>query len=407
MDSGNSGRSNSPVRGRIAGRRGQPTRQSPRRGDLVARIPVDGVEPEPEDSPPMHPLSILKLLILIVLFFMGITILVSSHPLFKTNMAFRLIGPLLMLFSGWMLVSSTGRSRSDGIQVNEKGKFGRLRTGDSIGERILSPLSTSVKDRSSLILPISGALIIDAVLIYNWALKGGLNYYSMGTYDFVTISFGLTLVLYNFIPNQFSWMRDFFTFFIIVAFGILVVPRLVMETLLGSGEGSGFFTENLLVKPVSGLVRLMGIESDTVGDTLIVYFDPPEGVYDRWQVGIGEACSGIYTATIFIAAYISFVLMEYRKFDRLVVIFLVVGIITAYLANILRITLIVWIGYRFDGPMALNTEPANTNFWFAHTNLGWIIFILWILPFWYLIFRYMLGGDDSEKSEKGKDAIKE
>ena len=403
---GSSGSGRPSSRNPRSGRLYFPTTHSPRMVKPVGnrsthsphptRSSKDAIAGPDDDDIPIKPVNVMRVLFLIILFFMGVALLISSHPLFKTARVLRLLGLLLIGIAIWGFYPSAG---SRGKRAGNA-SVARLPMGSSIAERLLGPLSTDLKGRNSLILPVVGAVMVDVVFFYNWYLRGGISANTMGTFDYITITLGLTLVAYNFIPDQFSWSRDFFTFFIMVAFSILVLPRLILDLIWGTGEGSTYLTEILLVRPVSGLVEFLGIESTVSGDILTIAVPKEAGGTGQWSVGIGEACSGIYTATIFVSAYISFVLMEYRRLDRLVAFFLCLGILSAYLANILRITLIVWIAYSYDTYESLTGNINESHFWFAHTNLGWIIFILWIIPFWYLIFKYMLK-EDGEPSPAG------
>ena len=68
------------------------------------------------------------------------------------------------------------------------------------------------------------------------------------------------------------------------------------------------------------------------------------------------------------------------------------GILAAYLANLLRMFIIVMVGH-YRGSDAL--------MW-AHANAGWLIYMAWIALFWWLLFRWFFkqqamgseGGDD-------------
>ena len=99
----------------------------------------------------------------------------------------------------------------------------------------------------------------------------------------------------------------------------------------------------------------------------------------------------IYTASIFLSAFITFILLEYRRFDRKVGLLIGLGIFTSYLANLFRMTIIVLVGHYYD------TDPVNlTNLSWAHTNAGWLIFLAWIIPFWWLMYRFLMKKDISK-----------
>ena len=61
--------------------------------------------------------------------------------------------------------------------------------------------------------------------------------------------------------------------------------------------------------------------------------------------------------------------------------------ITAYVANLLRMSIIVMVG-SYYGPGALA---------WTHTNLGIFIFLGWISLFWGIAYRYLDIGNDIEE----------
>ena len=104
-------------------------------------------------------------------------------------------------------------------------------------------------------------------------------------------------------------------------------------------------------------------------------------------VGITTSCSGIYSFTIFSAAFASFVLVEYRRFEARVFALLAAGVLTAYFANLLRMLIITLVGHFYD-----TTTNGLENFNWAHANAGWLIFLVWIALFWWIVFRFGMKG---------------
>jgi archaeosortase C (PEF-CTERM variant) len=259
----------------------------------------------------------------------------------------------------------------------------------SIVTRIMSKMSKSAKDLSYLTLPIVGALIIDAVFIYNIVTGQGLE---LKTWDTITVMLGASLILYNFIPESYSVTRDFMVFFLTLLFIILVLPQLFYSNFIGA-EASANYTKILLADPVAGLLKVFGIESYTVIEkipgstyTAVVHYARSNG--EMAQVGITESCSGIYTTSIFISAFITYVLVEYHQINRKVILILVLGVLTSYLANILRMTIITGVGHYYGTDALLE----------AHANAGWLIFLAWIIPFWFLVFKYLIKEEPEERS---------
>jgi len=169
-----------------------------------------------------------------------------------------------------------------------------------------------------------------------------------------------------------------FLFFLVV---LLVIPLLILRLTVGNFEQSvDFFSANLLVPPVTGLVGLFGVPIlDVNGIWIHMVLKSGQEVW----VGVTTECSGIFSFAIFASAFMAFVLIEFEKITKKVVALLALGIFTAYLANILRMTVIMLVGYHYD-------SGNLQNMLFAHANLGWIIFLLWITLFWALTYKFLM-----------------
>jgi len=279
--------------------------------------------------------------------------------------------------------------RISGVSVQkEQDEYIKPET-QGIVTRIMLSLSTRAKKVSYLTFPIIGALIIDAVIIYNIKTGQGLD---LKSWDIITVMLGASLIIYNFVPENLGMTRDFVVFFLAILFIILVFPQVLYGFFVGE-QASARYTQILLADPVAWLLNIFGVDAHTYIDeytylgqqraTAIIAWGP--GLEDR--VGITEACSGIYTTSIFISAFVTYILVEYQKINFKVIIILIIGVFTSYLANILRMTIITYIGYLYDTDALLA----------AHANAGWLIFLAWIIPFWFLVFKYLIKEEDEPK----------
>ena len=371
----------------------------------------------------------LKVLIALIIIFQGFSIALLSHPLLKTSPWLRLVGWAMMIGGVWYIYflyharklkrEEALRGKGSGVggqEVKIYYKFGgkapvstkylqKVRRAEEVTEPVEKSILTKIMNNivkkserfSTYTLPIIGAIIIDAVIVYNILVSKTID---LKSWDLITIMFGASLIVYNYVPENFSFARDFFVFFMGLLFLILVFPPIFYELFLGEG-GSAEVTKILLADPVSGILNLGGIDSYTVieinqetgGQVAYIYF--PLLANDQLAgVGVGEACSGIYTASIFLAAFITFVLIEYKRFDVKVGIIIGLGILTTYIANILRMTIIILVGYYYD------TNPVSlTHMNWMHINAGWLIFMAWIIPFWWLMYRYLMRKDISKVDE--------
>ena len=163
---------------------------------------------------------------------------------------------------------------------------------------------------------------------------------------------------------------------------VLIIP-VVGYNLVATGPSDGTMTpgelrsvELLLARPLENLLTLMGYEAFSTGDML--HYRLENG--DTARVSIAQGCSGIYSVAVFVAAFAAFVATEYNRLDRNVAMLLLLGVLTAYYANLFRMAIIVIVGH-YRGMQALE---------WAHTNTGWLIFLLWVGIFWSVIFRFLV-----------------
>jgi exosortase/archaeosortase family protein len=207
------------------------------------------------------------------------------------------------------------------------------------------------------------------------------------------------MIVYPYIPQSWSKERDFAFFFAIGLVVFLVIPLLIIRAATSSVEGAvDVYAAFLLAKPLEWILSAMGIYA--YADGIYLTFALKAG--GEATVGITTSCSGIYSFTIFSAAFASFVLVEFKRFEARVFLLLLAGIITAYLANMLRMLIITLVGYNYD---TMTNDLENFNW--AHANAGWLIFLAWIALFWWIVFKYGMKGKLPGKGGEGKIPIEE
>ncbi len=240
--------------------------------------------------------------------------------------------------------------------------------------------------------PVFGIVLILLDVLYNLYLSPAPE---LLTHDTVVILFGVVMLAYNFIPSRFERERDFVFLFFACLIVILVIPLLLARLFAAKIDDSvGMYSAYLLVPEVSGILNILGIRSSV--DWLTITFTTQS--QDQISVYISTACSGIYSFSIFSSAFLAFVLTEYDRIDRRVGLLMGLGIFTAYVANILRMVVIVLVGYYTYTP-----EEGLQAMLVAHSNAGWIIFLVWIGLFWFLMYRYLIRSTETdEETTEGK-----
>ncbi len=272
-----------------------------------------------------------------------------------------------------------------------KGKIEPLKEEPTLAQRFLNRLSL----RGQLIpyFPLIGIVVISLDVIYNFIFASTST---LQIHDTVTILFGLSLVVYPFMPHRFERERDFIMLFFLVLILILVLPLLIIRIVQGDFEKSvDAYSWTLLAPELQAILSLLGIHSNLFslsGETAPgLMFTTQQG--QDISVVITTSCSGIYSFSIFASAFVAFVLTEFKKTNWRVWVLLGLGFLASYFANLLRMTVIVVTGYFSN-----TTEDALNSMLITHSNAGWLIFLGWITLFWLLMYRFIF-----PKKETGEE----
>jgi archaeosortase C (PEF-CTERM variant) len=228
-----------------------------------------------------------------------------------------------------------------------------------------------------------GAGIVALVLVYNFYVSGRPD---IGDLDTLTMIFGGLIMVYPFLAKNYRTEASFSLLFLGLVVLFLVVPQAVTSSRSDAGSSIGnWYVEYMLASPFAGILDLIGIPASSSGSVVMLQFQ--DGT--RQALGISAYCAGLYSFSIFLAAFFSFVLVFERLRTKILAFVLALGLVVAYLGNLFRMVIIGIIGY-YRGLDAL--------LW-AHENAGWIIFLSWSAVFWYLLLRYT-----SKHASRGRQA---
>lgn len=235
------------------------------------------------------------------------------------------------------------------------------------------------------LFPMIGVLMLAADLLYNLKLSASP---ALQTEDTIVILAACVFILYGFVPPRFSRERDFILAFVVALNAILVVPLLLARAWEANFERSvDFYSWVALAPQTSAVLQLFGVQNTihpVSGATAPGLTFTPQHIGAPVTIVITTACSGIYSFGIFASAFLAFVLTEFQRPARRVWLLLGLGILTAYVANVLRMVIIVLVGYYTD-----TSETDLQNMLIAHSYAGWLIFLGWIALFWGLMFRFL------------------
>lgn len=299
-------------------------------------------------------------LVSIILIFEGLTVIIMSSYFgyIVGVVSIALGGSLLVLFPP----SLAGLGAEQGASVSSE--------PDPIGIRLVERVMGYFP--SEYVIIALGALIIALDIVFNSLFSTRPDY---GDLDTLSIMLGGLLMIYPFAVKRFRVEVIFSLMFLVLVVVLLVIPQAFMA--IGSAEGStagNWYVHYMLAAPFAGALNLFGIDATSTEEWVTITFS--DGL--PHTLGISTACAGLYSFSIFVAAFFSFVLVFERLPNRILGAVLALGLLAAYLGNLFRMIIIGLVGY-YEGMSAL--------VW-AHKNVGWMIFLGWSAVFWYLLMRY-------------------
>jgi len=222
------------------------------------------------------------------------------------------------------------------------------------------------------ILVLFGAILIAAVIVYNYRLSSDPKF---GDFDMLSFMFGGMVMVYPFARQKYNIEASFCLFFLGLVVLILVVPQTITAISSRAGNSAGgFYVHYMLAEPFAGILNLLGITTSSVGSNVTLVSIDGTSI----NLSISAYCAGLYSFSIFVSAFISFVLVFERLPPKTTAIVLATGLIAAYAGNVFRMVIIGVVGY-YKGLDAL--------LW-THANVGWVIFLAWSSVFWYLVMRF-------------------
>jgi len=226
------------------------------------------------------------------------------------------------------------------------------------------------------VVMILGAAVVVLVVLYNRFVSTRSEY---GDVDTLSILFGIVLLAYPVLAERFRVEAGFALLFVAFVVVILVVPQAIasMTGNTGSTTVGNWYVHYMLAAPFAGSLDLMGIPAHSMGEMVTLTFK--DGSVHT--LSISAYCAGLYSFSIFLSAFLAFVLVFERLRTRTLIIVMLIGLLIAYLGNLVRMIIIGVIGY-YNGISSL--------LW-AHENVGWIIFLGWSSVFWYALLRYSSG----------------
>lgn len=261
----------------------------------------------------------------------------------------------------------------------------------SLGTRLIRFLT--LQGRLEPFFPFVGVSLVVLDLAYNFMLSASPALQTEDTFVLLSAS---ALLGYGLVPLRYTRERDFALLFFLFLDLLLVLPLLLFRAATQSVDTSvDVYSWTALAPELSAVLSALGV-SNTIhaipGATAPALTFTPLHVGTSVTVVITTACSGIYSFGIFGAGYVSFIMTEYTRPSRRLWALLVLGFAASYLANLLRMMIVVLVGYFVD-----TAQSDMQNLLLAHSYGGVLIFLAWLTLFWGVLFKF-LPADRGERS---------
>ncbi len=214
-------------------------------------------------------------------------------------------------------------------------------------------LSGSYITKSSKFFIVLGIFIVLADLAYNLKTINGL-----GTVDSMTFFMGVSFMAYG--MSQYRRMGEFG----IYMSGTFIVLYLFFYSLLPSLNNNFIhdFDHYFVLLPSLAIVNAFSNLDIHVVATETVHF---KGFEDS-SIVIGGPCSGLYSMFLLVGIIVGYAKMERLTETRRVALLVMIAIFVAYIANLIRVAVLYFIGYYY----------GIEKMMFVHVYLGWVIFII-------------------------------
>lgn len=197
------------------------------------------------------------------------------------------------------------------------------------------------------------------VLVTTWVFHGKLG-------------FGLIDMLFSFISVcvVFYGLRGLKHFVLPVAYNIVLIVGYQLEYTISEIA----LLQNFLAGLMGSMLQLLGIGASVSGDTVTVY-----GTQGAFPLKIDVDCTGLKG----ILAYGSLavlMIIDVKASYRRKALATAIGFVGTFILNIFRLFTIFLTCYFFGIEAALA----------VHSYIGYGIFIVWVLVFWAIAFKYLL-----------------
>lgn len=238
--------------------------------------------------------------------------------------------------------------------------------------KLVRPKMARTRLKASKKLILLGVSIIIVDILYN--LK---NSSDLQTMDVATIFLGLSFIIINIKNKSLSMMGEFGVYFCSIFLSLFLFVYAIPSH-LGSNvyDYYGYYATTF---PSVSLLKAFGF-SIQIDSLTTFHAYGVENIYYKIDLG----CFGFYSMLLIISTIIAYWLIVLDRNPGNLAKIVIILIVASYLSNLLRIMLLVSIGYYY-GQSAMQ---------FFHTFLGWVLFAFIVLPVTYIYLRTIPSSTD-------------
>jgi len=203
--------------------------------------------------------------------------------------------------------------------------------------------------------------VLGAVMILADYAFNAYRQSSVGIVDLLVIFLGAIFIFYGVKAFRFFWVPALYGVILLLGYQIEnLAPNIVA-------------LQDWLAGVMASVLNAIGISSSVTGE--FVSMSTPGGA--PIVLDVGGPCTGVQGIIAF-GMLSTMTLLDFKpKLSRLVPVF-ALGFLGAFLINIVRL-LVMFLTYEFT-----SLDVATT----VHIYVGYFVFILWVVAFWAIAFRY-------------------
>ncbi len=198
-----------------------------------------------------------------------------------------------------------------------------------------------------------GVLIVACDLGYNI-----LTHSELGTLDIMTFLLGLSLIAQSINKDEIRRMGTFGAY-MSATFIVLFLLFFSLFNYLDM-DFTHLFDHYFVLLPSVFVINTLGIPVDVIAIETVRIAGAEE-----MSVIIGGPCSGLYSMFLLIGIMVAYTKIEHIARNRFYPL-LIVTIVVAYLANLVRVSILYIAGYYYGKELMYT----------VHVHLGWVIFVI-------------------------------